>query len=72
MWQIIKTMRKIKRKFKRLQRSDWKKMKDNLTLYTYIINKNNHIKGFYKDEKGTIYTHWLNDDEILDLESEVN
>ncbi len=64
-------MKKVKRKFERLQRSNWKKMKDNLTLYKYIINKNNHIKGFYKDNKGTIYTHWLSDEEIelLKLES---
>ena len=31
----------------------------------YIINKNGNIKGFYVDDNGIIFTHWLNDEEIL-------
>ena len=49
---------------KRLQRKEWYDMKEKLTMINYIVNSNNHIKGFYKDNKGNVYTHWLNDEEI--------
>lgn len=54
-------------KYKRLQREEWHDLKDKLKLKKYIINKNDHVKGFYVDDKGIIYTHWLNDEEIMDI-----
>ena len=50
--------------FKRLQREEWAKYKDKLKPFKYIKNKNGRIKGFYKDEDGVVYSHWLNDYEI--------
>ena len=42
-------------------------LKDKLKLKKYIINKNGNIKGFYIDNNGTIFTHWLNNEEIIIL-----
>ena len=42
-------------------------LKDKLKLKKYIINKNGNIKGFYVDDNGIIYTHWLNNEEIIVL-----
>lgn len=55
------------KKLKRLQGKEWHKIKNQLKLIKYIKNKNNHIKGIYKDNLGDKYTHWLNDDEINNL-----
>lgn len=52
---------------KRLQSKEWHKIKNKLKPIKYIKNKNNHIKGIYKDNLGNKYTHWLNDEEIKDL-----
>ena len=54
-------------KYKRLQRKEWHNLKDKLKLKKYIINKNGHVKGFYADYNDTIYTHWLNNEEIMDI-----
>lgn len=55
------------KKYKRLQRQEWHNLKDKLKLKKYIINKNGNIKGFYVDDNGIIFTHWLNDEEIIEL-----
>lgn len=49
-------------KYKRLQREKWHNLKDKLKLKKYYFNKNGHVKGFYVDDKGTIFTHWLNNE----------
>ena len=54
-------------KYKRLQREEWHDVKNKLKLKKYYFNKNGHVKGFYVDDKGTIYTHWLNNEEIIEL-----
>ena len=54
-------------KYKRLQREEWHNLKHKLKLKEYYFNKNGHVKGFYFDDKGTIYTHWLNNEEIAEL-----
>lgn len=59
----------MKKPIKRLQKEEWHTKKSYLTLKKWYKNKNGHIKGFYEDKDGNIYTHWLNNDEILDLES---
>lgn len=56
------------KKYKRLQGQEWHNLKDKLKLKKYIINKNGNIKGFYVDDNGTIFTHWLNNEEIIVLE----
>ena len=53
--------------YKRLQGKEWHNLKDKLKLKKYIVNKNGNIKGFYIDDNGTIYTHWLNNEEIENL-----
>lgn len=55
-----------KKEFPRLQGEAWHALKHTLTPCDYMVNDNNHIKGFYKDDSGKIYTHWLNDQEIED------
>ena len=55
------------KKYKRLQGQEWHNLKDKLKLKKYIINKNGNIKGFYVDDNGTIFTHWLNNEEIIIL-----
>ena len=52
---------------KRLQGLEWAIMKDEMKMISYTINKNGHVKGFYKDDSGITYTHWLNDREIAEL-----
>lgn len=52
---------------KRLQGKEWHNIKGNLILIKYIANKNNHIKGIYKDKLGNKYTHWLNNKEISEV-----
>ena len=54
-------------KYKRLQGEEWHNLKDKLKLKKHIVNKNGNIKGFYADDNGTIFTHWLNDNEIVEL-----
>lgn len=54
-------------KYKRLQGQEWHDLKDKLKLKKYIVNKNGHVKGFYVDAEGIIYTHWLNNEEIIIL-----
>ena len=54
-------------KYKRLQREEWHRLKHKLKLKEYYFNKNGHVKGFYVDDKGIIYTHWLNNEEIIEL-----
>ena len=54
-------------KYKRLQGQEWHNLKDKLKLKKYIINKNGNNKGFYVDNNGTIFTHWLNNEEIIVL-----
>lgn len=58
-------------KYKRLQREEWHKLKYKLKLKEYYFNKNGHVKGFYVDDKGIIYTHWLNNEEIEALKKEI-
>ena len=53
--------------YKRLQGQEWHNLKDKLKLKKYIVNKNGNIKGFYVNENGTIFTHWLNNEEIIEL-----
>ena len=57
----------MKKVFKRLQGEDWHKLKENLKPFKYITNEKGHVKGFYKSEDGKVYSHWLNDIEILEL-----
>lgn len=54
-------------KYKRLQGEEWYNLKDKLKLKKYIVNKNGNIKGFYVDNNETIFTHWLNNEEIIAL-----
>lgn len=54
----------MKKVTKRLQGIEWHRMKNELCLVKYIRNDNSHVKGFYKDKDGNVYSHWLNDDEI--------
>ena len=54
-------------KYKRLQGEEWHNLKDKLKLKKYIVNKNGNIKGFYVDDNGMIFTHWLNDEEIIKI-----
>ena len=55
----------MKNVHKRLQGAEWHNMKDSLTLVKLQHSKNKkHVKGFYKDSEGKIYSHWLNDEEI--------
>lgn len=54
-------------KYKRLQGEEWHNLKDKLKLKKYIVNKNGNIKGFYIDDNRTIFTHWLNDKEIIKI-----
>ena len=49
----------------RLQGNDWQSEKDSLEFMKLEINKNGHYKGYYTDIQGNVYSHWLNDDEIL-------
>ena len=52
----------------RLQGTEWKALKDKLVMIKYFRNANGHIKGIYKDPSTkSIYTHWLNDNEIIEL-----
>ena len=44
------------KRYKRLQGQEWHNLKDN-----------GNIKGFYIDDNGTIFTHWLNNEEIIVL-----
>lgn len=55
------------KKYKRLQGEEWYNLKDKLKLKKYIVNKNGNIKGFYVDNNETIFTHWLNNEEIIAL-----
>lgn len=57
----------MKKVYKRLQGDEWKDLRSTLTLFKYLKNTNGHIKGFYKDKNGKIYSHWLSDNEILNL-----
>ena len=59
----------MKKSSKRLQGEEWHTKKNDLILKKWYKNKNGHIKGFYEDKDSNVYTHWLNNDEILDLES---
>ena len=54
-------------RYKRLQWEEWHNLKDKLKLKKYIINKNGNIKGFYVDDNGMIFTHWLNNEEIIKI-----
>lgn len=55
----------------RLQGTAWHNKKSELTNLFYSKNVNGHIKGFYKDSSGVRYTHWLNDEELVELFSGV-
>ena len=55
------------KKYKRLQGEEWYNLNDKLKLKKYIVNKNGNIKGFYVDNNETIFTHWLNNEEIIAL-----
>lgn len=52
-----------KLKYTRVQGIEWFSVKDELEMIDYRINKKGHIKGFYKDEDGHLYSHWMNDEE---------
>ena len=59
----------MKKPSRRLQGEEWHTKKNDLILKKWYKNKNGHIKGFYEDKDSNVYTHWLSNDEILDLES---
>lgn len=52
---------------KRLQSSEWHKLKDKLTLLAYSKSKNGNYCGFYRDSENNGYYHWMNDDEKRDF-----
>ena len=59
--------------YTRLQGAEWHGMKDKLKLVGYKANKDedrSYIKGFYKDDKGNVFTHWMNDREIEEFKKE--
>ena len=57
----------MKHVYKRLQGKEWHSMKNDLELLRLKDTKNGHVKGFYKDVEGRVYSHWLNDDEICEI-----
>ena len=53
-----------KKYHKRLQGPEWYAIKDKLKMYKYTISENSHVKGFYKDIDGNLYSHWLSNKEL--------
>jgi len=53
-----------KKYHKRLQGDEWYGMKDKLYMTDYKINERGHIKGFYRDIDGNLYSHWFSNKEI--------
>lgn len=53
-----------KKYHKRLQGDEWYGIKDKLFMTDYKINERGHIKGFYKDVDGNLYSHWFSNKEI--------
>lgn len=53
-----------KKYHKRLQGDEWYGIKDKLYMTDYKINERGHIKGFYKDIDGNLYSHWFSNKEI--------
>ena len=51
----------------RLQGESWHTLKDKLTPCNYYTEENGHVKGIFKDDAGNQYIHWLNDQELEDL-----
>lgn len=53
--------------YTRLQGKTWKMLKYNMTLIKYYINDEGRVKGIYHDQFRNKYSHWLNDEEIQEL-----
>lgn len=53
-----------KKYHKRLQGDEWYGIKDKLYMTDYKINERGHIKGFYRDIDGNLYSHWFSNKEI--------
>jgi hypothetical protein len=56
-----------KKYHKRLQGDEWYEIKDKLYMTDYKINERGHIKGFYKDIDGNLYSHWFSNKEISEF-----
>lgn len=54
---------------RRLQGTEWCRLKDNLDLMYYETNSLGHMKGYYRSKAtGDTFTHWLSDEEIIALD----
>lgn len=54
----------------RLQGPEWHSKKDSLLMTKYRINEKGHVKGFYTDMEGNLYSHWFSDKEIEELKEQ--
>ena len=54
----------------RLQGPEWHSKKDSLLMTKYRINEKGHVKGFYTDMEGNLYSHWFNNEEAKELKEQ--
>lgn len=54
----------------RLQGPEWHSKKDSLLMTKYRINEKGHVKGFYTDIEGNLYSHWFNNEEAKELKEQ--
>ena len=54
----------------RLQGPEWHSKKDSLLMTKYRINEKGHVKGFYTDMEGNLYSHWFNNEEAKEFKEQ--